>query len=178
MSYDFELDFFFSFQHVPEGTIYLYAMVISDGYQVPIFCMLSERHDANIIFFWFTEWLRLGGSIPVWFISDMSLAILNAAARGFGKHPSLNSYIETLFKLIISNEKHIKKPDCFIRIDINHLIKNIASCSALSNVRPKVKEFFVRSFAELVKITDISQARMHISDILTVAYSQTEGNQI
>lgn len=37
------------------GSIYLYALVISDGYQVSVFSMLSEKHDANFIHFWLTE---------------------------------------------------------------------------------------------------------------------------
>lgn len=171
------INFFFSVRSsgCTTGSIYLYALVISDGYQVPVFSMLSERHDANFIHFWLTEWLRHGGSVPVEFTSDMSLALLNAAARAFGAHSTLSSYIDTVFKCI-STERISSVPDCFLRIDLNHLMKNVASSSALSNVRPKVKEFFVRCVAELVKMTDIAMARQHIADVLTVAYSQTEGD--
>lgn len=159
------------------GSIYLYALVISDGFQVPVFSMLSERHDANFIHFWLTEWLRHGGCVPNEFTSDMSLALLNAAARAFAKHSSLSSYIDTMFKCINSADVPTNLvPDCFLRIDINHLMKNVASSPALSNVRPKVKEFFVRCVAEMVKITDIAVARRHISDVLIVAYSQSEGD--
>lgn len=138
--------------------------------------MLSERHDANFIHFWLTEWLRLGGGVPREFTCDMSLALLNAAARALCNHSSLSSYLNTLFKCIISSDEHTNiAPNCFIRIDFNHLMKNVASSPALTNVRPKVKEFFVRCVAELVKITDITMARTHISDVLIVANSQTEG---
>lgn len=137
--------------------------------------MISDRHDANFIYFWLTEWLRLGGSIPKEFTSDMSLALLNAAARAFGNHSSLNSYVDTLFKCSTSSDFNLA-PNCFIRIDINHLIKNAASSTAFSRVRPKVKEFFVRCVAELIKIADVAMARRHICDVLTVAYSQTEGD--
>lgn len=106
----------------------------------------------------------------------MSLALLNAGARAFGKHSSLNTYIDRLFECICSNDILINSaPDCYVRIDINHLMKNAASSPALSSVRPKVKEFYVRCVALLVKITDIDIARQHICDVLTVAYSQTEG---
>lgn len=117
---------------------------MSDGYQAPVFSMLSEKHDANFIHFWLTEWLRLGGSVPKEFTSDMSLALLNAAARAFGKHSSLDAYIDTLFKCILSTDDTTNvAPDCFIRIDFNHLMKNVTSSKAFTNVRPKVKEFFV-----------------------------------
>lgn len=161
------------------GSIYLYALVVSDGYQVPVFSMLSEKHDANFIHFWLTEWLRLGGTVPKEFTSDMSLALLNAAARAFGNRSSLDSYIDSLFKCIISTDEDVHlAPDCFVRIDINHLMKNAASSTAFIKVRPKVKEFFVRSVAEMVKITDIAIARQHIYDVLIVAYSQTEGTAL
>lgn len=138
--------------------------------------MVSEKHDANFIHFWLTEWLRLGGGIPREFTCDMSLALLNAGARAFGNHSSLSTYINTLFNCICSNDElNTLAPTCFIRIDINHLMKNVASCPALSSVRPKVKEFFVRCVGELIKITDLNIARQHICDVLTVAYSQTEG---
>lgn len=159
------------------GSIYLYALVISDGFQAPVFSMLSEKHDSNFINFWLTEWIRLGGGVPKEFTSDMSFALLNAAARAFGNHSSLSSYINTLFNCILSNDEHVNlASNCFLRIDINHLMKNVASSKALSNVRPKVKEFFVRCVAELIKITDITMAREHICDVLIVANSHTEGN--
>lgn len=145
------------------SSIYSYALVVSDGFQVPVFSMLSEKHDANFIHFWLTEWLRLGGSVPKEFTSDMSLALLNAAARAFGKHPSLDSYLDTLFKCIISNESDTNLvPGCFVRIDFNHLMKNVTSSKAFVSVRPKVKEFFVRCVAEMIKITDIATLKQHI----------------
>lgn len=138
--------------------------------------MLSERHDANYIYFWLTEWLRIGGSVPKEFTCDMSLALLNAAARAFGNKSSLDEYLNTVIKCIFETDDNTNlAPDCFIRIDINHLIKNVASSKALADVLPKVKEFFVRCVAELVKIKEVSAASQHIRDVLTVAYSKTEG---
>lgn len=138
--------------------------------------MISEKHDANFIYFWLTEWLRISKSIPKEFTCDMSLALLNAGARAFGNQSSLATYIDTLFKCIISEDVlTIVALTCFVRVDINHLMKNVSSSPSLKNVRPKVKEFFVRCVAELVKTTDIKTARQHMCDVLTVAYSQTEG---
>lgn len=149
---------------------------MSDGYQVPVYSMVSERHEANFIHFWLTEWLRLAGGVPKEFISDMSFALLNAAARAFGNHSSLSTYLDTLFKCITSDDMSTNLvPTSFVRIDFNHLMKNVASSPSINGVRPKVKEFYMRCVTELVKITDIGIARLHISDVLTVAYSQTEG---
>lgn len=156
-------------------SIFLYVLVISDGYQVPVFSMLSERHDSNFISFWLVEWLRFGGSVPKEFTCDMSLALLNAASRAFGNCSSLDSYIESLFKYHLTPNASSITPNCFIRIDIAHLIHNVAACDALRNVRPKVKEFFVRCVCELIKITELGAAEWHIRNVLIVALSNTEG---
>lgn len=121
------------------------------------------------------EWLRLGGSVPNEFTVDMSFALLNAGARAFANQPSLDLYIETLFKFHISHTSSADVPNTFIRIDIAHLIHNITRSTALHNVRPKVKEFFVRCVTELVKETDFKAAERHIRNVLIVALSNTEG---
>lgn len=136
--------------------------------------MISERHDANMIMFWLLEWRRQGGTVPKEFTADMSLALLNAAARALADFPSLDAYMETLFR-IVSSESPPVAPIVFIRIDIAHLMKNVADSEAFRGVRPKVKEFFVRSVAELIKETDFVNARQHIRDVLLVALSKTEG---
>lgn len=142
---------------------------------MPVFSLLSERHDSNFIAFWLLEWLRFGGSVPKEFTCDMSLALLNAASRAFANCSSLDSYIETLFKYHFTSSASKVIPNCYIRIDIAHLIHNVAACDALHNVRPKVKEFFVRCVAELVKETGITMAERHIRNVLIVALSNTEG---
>lgn len=167
------------FTDQPEGRkshrVYLYALVLSDlGYQVSIYSMISERHDANMILFWLMEWRKQGGAVPKEFTTDMSMALLNAAARALANFPSLESYIDTLFE-IASSELSTSVPITFIRIDIAHLMKNVADSDAFHDVRPKVKEFFVRCVAELIKETDLDNARHHIRDVLLVAYSKTEG---
>lgn len=113
-------------------------MVISDGYLAPIFSMLSEVHNANFIGFWLKEFIRLGGSIPNEFVADMSMALLNAAVNAFTSHLNLKSYMNALFSLNFDNNK--STPECFIRIDVAHLIKAVASCKHFVNKKAKVRE--------------------------------------
>lgn len=84
------------------GHIFLYALVIYDAHrsQLCINSMLSESHNSNAIFHWLTEWLRLGGSTPHEFVSDMSLALLNAAVRAFAMIENVNAYNERCFRLL------------------------------------------------------------------------------
>lgn len=151
----------------------MYTIVISDGYLAPIFSMLSEIHNANFIGFWMKEFIRLGGTIPNEFTVDMSLALLNAAATAFTAHMNLKSYINELFNLNFG--KTSLKSECFIRIDIAHLIKAVASCKHFANKRPKVRETYLRCIGLLIKETDIEEARKIIHSVLIMAYSVTEG---
>lgn len=57
--------------------IFLYQAVASGlSGIVPLFQMLSEKHDANIIQYWISEWLRCGAKISYEVITDFSFALL------------------------------------------------------------------------------------------------------
>lgn len=145
---------------------------------MPVWSLLSERHDANFLTFWLREFIRLGGSIPKVYTVDMSFALLNAGAIGFASHTNLEDYIDKLFRYHIGWDERESIPDCFIRIDIAHFMKNITSCEALHNVRRKVKELFVRSMAEIVLETNFSSVKILLKAILVIAGCQTRGKVI
>lgn len=148
-------------------------MMISDGYLAPVFSMLSEVHNANFIGFWLKEFLRLGGSIPNKFVVDMSKALLNAAVNAFTSHLNLKSYISALFSKCLDNRK--LTPECFIRIDIAHLMKAVASCKHFVTKKPKVRETYIRCIGLIVQEKDLNVARNIIFSMLVMAYSETEG---
>lgn len=153
--------------------------MISDRFQISIFSMLSEIHNANHITFWLNEWIRLGGIVPREFVCDMSLALLNAGVRAFAKEFTILDYINTLFNTMNARENNaissMKIPNCFIRIDIAHLMKNVTSCKALQKKPLKVKDFFIRCVALLMRMDSLMEAMEHIKAVLIVAYSETEG---
>lgn len=154
------------------------TLVISDDFLSPIWTMLTENSTANYITFWLNEWLSLGGSVPNELCTDMSLALLIAGVRAFTSYCSLDEYINTLFGMNFEKENvgmPVPQFECFIRIDIAHLFKNVASSEAFANKKPKVRETYLRCVALLVKETDIENARKIITCILVMAYSQTEG---
>lgn len=141
--------------------------------------MLSEAQNANMITFWLTEWIRIGGAIPSEFVCDMSLALLNAGVRAFAKEWTIRDYINTIFNLVNAQENKVvptnKTPSCFIRIDLAHLMKNVATCTALKKKPTKVRDFFIRCIAILVKTDSLEKAKDHIKAVLIVAFSKTEG---
>lgn len=148
-------------------------MVIHDGYLAPVFSMLSEIHNANFIGFWLKEFVRLGGSIPNEFVVDMSKALLNAAVNAFTSHLNLKSYIGALFSKCSDNTN--KAPECFIRIDIAHLMKAVADCKHFVNKKPRVRETYLRCIGLIVQQKDLNEIRKIIYSMLVMAYSETEG---
>lgn len=150
-------------------------MVISDGFQVPIYSMLSEMNDANWLTYWMSEWVRRTSDIPNQLTSDMSMALLNAAVKSFTSCGSVADYIDLMFGLLQGNTTNRQIPHCFVRIDIAHFMKNVTSCEALRNKPKKMRDFFIRCVAMMLKIEDIELAKDHILSVLIVVTSSTEG---
>lgn len=139
--------------------------------------MLSETHNANFISFWLKEFIRLGGSVPNEFCCDMSLALLNAAVCAFTDFSNLNDYINALFSLHLNSTPFLAKIKCMIRIDIAHLIKNVAKYKHFDDKWPKIRETYTRCVWLLIKETDFGIARKIIFCVLVMAYSSTEGKK-
>lgn len=151
----------------------MYSLAISDGFLASIFTMLTEIHNANFIAFWIKEFLRLGGSIPNEFCVDMSKALVNASVSALTSFSSLTDYINTLFGFHLHTQ-HLA-PSCFIRIDIAHLLKNVATSKHFANSKAKVRETYTRCVGLILKETEFQEIRDIIFSVLIMAYSSTEG---
>lgn len=78
--------------------IFLYQMVMAgEGATIPVFQMLSAKHDTTIIEYWLKYFLRLADRIPEEVVSDFSLALLNAISLSFNEC-RLTIYIGHCFK--------------------------------------------------------------------------------
>lgn len=139
--------------------------------------MLSEVHSTNYIHHWMNQFIVIVRDIPNEFISDMSLVLLNAAAKAFGKCSDLNDYVHKLFKMH-KKQKKIKKPPCFIRIDKAHLIKNVVSCVPLKNKPKRLRDFYVYSVCLLMNATTLKEAEDILYSTLVVCLAKTEGRSI
>lgn len=152
-------------------------MVISDGFQIPVHQMLSELNDMNWINYFLSAWVKHTSDIPNQFTSDMSLALLNGGVKAFTSCGGLADYIKVMFDLLQGNVRNRQIPQCFIRIDIAHLMKNVTTCDALHNKPKKMRDFFIRSVAWLLTVDDLELAKEHIFSVFIVATSLTEGNK-
>lgn len=157
------------------GQIFHYAMVIRDGFKVPVQSMTSELNTANWLTFWMSDWVQETSEIPNQFTSDGSMALLNAAVRSFTTCSSVADYVNAMFDLLCKPPANISIPQCFIRTDIAHFMKKVTSCDALKNAVTKVRDFFIRCVAILMQIDNIEEAKSHIYSVLIVAFSSSEG---
>jgi len=154
------------------GPIFLYQAVASGiSGIVPLFQMLSEKHDANIIQYWMSEWLRCGGKIPHEVITDFSFALLNAVARAFNSC-SLPQYIKICLKYL--NCEQVTMPLCRIRLDIAHIIKMIARWQCFRGKAPRVKDFYLRCVGFLTTIESKDRFEEILLSILIVALSECD----
>lgn len=138
--------------------------------------MLSEVHHQSHILYWFFEFIRYFDDVPDMFVSDMSTVLLNSAAIAFASCTNIFQYSELLFLLIKNpNDPYTRKLKHQIRIDVNHLVKNITTCDPLKAKSSEQKQFFARATCLLIPVTDLAQARRILQSIMVVAKSKTIG---
>ncbi len=165
------------------GHVSLYQGVLAgdECSSVPVVQMLSERHDVNAITHWLTEWIRAGAPTTKEVVSDFSLALLGALVKAFTPHPDLKTYINVCCGVLLGKQS-AKVPPCFVRVDVAHCIKMISQWDCLKKKTHHIKDFFVRSMAQLLKSQSMDDAKELLRSITIVALSegndssQTEGN--
>lgn len=128
----------------------------------------------SLVSFFLHEFIRIVGDVPHIFNSDMSMVLLNSAARVFGNFAGIAEYIDALFNM--HTDKNQKIPACFIRIDRAHLIKNVASCKALQNSSRLQREFYVRSVCILMQCDGLKKAEYVLLSLFNVAKNEYLGN--
>lgn len=157
--------------------IFLYECVLNNSYcQVPVTQMVSEKQDTLSIYFWLGQWIRDGALIPHEVVSDYSKAIIGAMSRAFCNGISLHEYSERCYKILNDTYSNIDLPQCYIRIDISHIIKMVCRWKCLLDKHKyRLKEFYVRCVRLLIGSETMKEFEYILIDILTVAMSETEG---
>lgn len=157
-------------------SILLYEIAVHDKNimkQYSVSHMLSERHDNNSIYYWLIEWIRDGAPCPKQVVIDMSLALMSAVVRAFTKYNNLKNYICTCFKLLTNAEEEL--PTCFIRCDVAHIIKLVTTWKPLQIVDKRVKDFVVRSIAQMVLSENLEDMKQLLNSLFCLIYSKTDG---
>lgn len=101
------------------------------------------------------------------------MALLNATCSAFN-HKSLKMYILDCFLWLTSGL--LQNPlECYIRIDIAHLIEIICRKKTFNSGHPRVKDFFVRCVGIMSICEDIEDFSELLLSVLIVAGSQYGG---
>lgn len=164
---------------LPEGQksshIFLYQCVCSNGtISIPVFQMTSCKHDAALITFFLLEILRSGASIPRIAVCDFSKAILIALSRVFARSADLSDYMQTCYNILILKVPQ-RKPSCYIRLDVNHVMAIVARWKCLKGKAPKVRQFFLRSMGHAYRMTSFKEVEHLLKSVLIVSMSQETG---
>lgn len=162
----------------PDGSkrvVYLYQAVC--GYRqkiLPLFQLISEKHDTNTLTYWIREWLRSAGPCPEQVVTDYSLALLNATSLAFN-NTDLKTYIETCIVFDTNGSSvRVNPPRCKIRLDISHFVNMVARWSCFNYENPEKKDFYLRCVGLLTTCTEINDFIRLCTDVLTIAFATHE----
>lgn len=151
--------------------IFLYQIIIKGENSIqPLFQMITEKHDTNLITYWLREILRYGAPIPPEVNCDYSMALLNATSLAFNER-NLKNYISDCYRWI-SGENLQYPLRCYIRVNIAHLIKIICNKNVFDKKHPKVKDFFVRCVGIMSTCDNIEDFITLLISVFIVAYSE------
>jgi len=103
--------------------------------------MISERQDTLSIHNWLARWLKSGIKIPDQTVCVYSTALLGAITRAFFSGLTLRCYAEKCFRVITGHPE--KLPQCYIRIDIAHMIKIFCRNKHLSGIKINRSNSFI-----------------------------------
>jgi len=150
------------------GHIFLYVAVTHIETQIiPVCQMLSEKHDTNFILYWLNYWLNSIGEEyrPLEVTTDRSLALQNACCLAFN-NMTYKKYLENCFKLLKNETSDV--PNCYIRIDIAHLIRSVSQWKCWKGQHKRIKDFYMRCIGLLSKIQNFSDFNNMLLSILIV----------
>uniref|UniRef100_T1JFD5 MULE transposase domain-containing protein n=1 Tax=Strigamia maritima TaxID=126957 RepID=T1JFD5_STRMM len=156
------------------GPIFLYLCVMTDAGKngLPVLQMLSESHDSLTIQVWLSKWLLAGAPKPKQVISDFSLAILGAIVRTFTTCFSFKYYIEKCYRILMKIT--LTLPECFIRVDVAHLVKLVCNWKCLTCFISRAREFFIRCVVQILQSDSLTDIQELIRAILIMSLCNYE----
>ncbi|XP_024887616.1 uncharacterized protein LOC112464703 isoform X2 [Temnothorax curvispinosus] len=142
------------------GHIFLYTITINfEGKTLPVYQMLSEKHDAVFITFWLQEWIRAcKATIPDEAMSDLGRALLLAMCEAFNRM-TLKEYVDVLFKWATKDRYKTPRPfNTLIRADVAHQMAAVARWKCIKDLRhPIVKGFYLRTIALMIDCQTVQE---------------------
>lgn len=147
------------------------------GVSVPVTQMLSAKHDNKTIARWLEALVDVVGCTPKEVVIDESASLLLASIKAFTQFSSVNNYLNRchlLLELSQLKERNIEKPNCFIRHDISHIIKNLIKAKIFEKCDKRVKKWYLFAMGSLFALQDFQTVKNIIRDILILALCPLE----
>lgn len=162
-------------QHM-EGTnklkhVFLYSvMAKKEGNKsLPISQMISQDHTSEFIsLFLFRSFKNL--KQPDEIVCDESKALLKAVATTFARSQNIADYINNCMN---SLHHGAPPPECYIRVDRSHFIKNV--CRKIKHRDSRKRYFFRCVIGFLIQCDNYENARKIIYDFFTLILSENDG---
>lgn len=147
---------------------------IESGASVPVCQMISGKHDHVTIATWLEQWNEKVNQ-PKEIIIDESGALLLALVQVFTQFDNVIEYLNCCHQ-IIDGKADIKLPQCFIRHDISHVIKNLKKNKIFDKIDKRTKRFYLLSIGVLFKLEEFEEVKNVIKDILNLQLSEFESS--
>lgn len=157
--------------------VFLYSIVIQDsdlGIQCSVAHMLSAKHDNDSISYWLCRWRRDGAPLPKVIVTDQSLALIYAVVRVFTHLSSLQQYLDCCYIAVTENKREVL-PQCYIRIDVAHILKLFSTWKPIKNSPKRVKDFYLLCLAQVITARSYSDVLVLLEYMFNVMFSETEG---
>jgi len=135
--------------------------------------MILEKQDTLTIATCLLQWLRRGVKVPNEVVCDYSTALLGAIIRVFCGL-NMRTYVSQCFDLLVG--KCGIPPNCYVRIDVAHMMKIFSQIPSLKGVQIRnLKHFYVRCLRILLTCTAFDDFTTTLKEILIVVMSETDG---
>lgn len=137
---------------------------------VPILQMLSQKHTSEWIAYWLGAWSKDISKKPAEIVIDGSKALLLAIIKIFTTRTNVKNYIHSC---MMSIKTGILPPECYIRYDRSHFIKNLHR-----NIKEKdyrKKRFYLSVCGYLIQCDRFDVAEKIIQDFFTVLLNKFDG---
>lgn len=143
--------------------IFLYSVILQGSKNLPILQVLSQQHDHLFIY----EFLRryfwtVVKKMPKESIFDGSKAIMLANIQAFTRHDSVVEYSNACFNALFNGGK---VPDCFIRLDRYHLVKNIMTAKWLKAVGTRERRLIQNVLGFIIESDNIKDVKQTIDNL-------------
>lgn len=166
---DLEIDSKITLPHI---FLYLICVKNQGEKSVPIAQMLSAQQDTKRINYFFERFLD-DFQCPHEVVVDDSGALLKACAKTFANCRNTNDYISKCYSVLDSSTNEL--PECFIRLDVSHFVKNLHKTKVFDKIGYQAKHFYLSILAAILQTSSFESIKIIVKDMLLLANYPIEG---